>query len=131
MNKKEVITFRKPIQPNEKIEFIERIKADGVIESIKIRFYMGQELQLKVLPYIKHRGNKIEYMTTNPINNGDYSLAGDDDYFMFDVAVPVRYDDELLVKVENLSNEYIYNLSCDITIDYLGGTDRIIGGVVR
>lgn len=131
MNKKEVITFRKKIDALEKVKLIERIKADGIIESIKIRFYMGQELQLKVLPYVAHRGNKVEYMTTNPVGNGDYSIAGDDDYFIFDVAVPVRYDDDLIVSVENISSEFAYNLSCDITIDYLFGTNRVITGAVR
>lgn len=128
MNKKEVITYRKKLAPLEEIELIERVKDNGTVENIKLRFYSGQEMQLKVLPYIKHIGNKIEYVTSSP--TGDYYLAGDDDNFLLDVVVPINYDDEIVVKAINLSNINSYDMVCDITIDYYMGTDRVVGGVV-
>lgn len=128
MNKKEVITFRKAIDPLEELLLIERVKDNGTVENVKLRFYSGQEMKLKVLPFIKHTGNKIEYLTSSPTN--DFFIAGDDDNFILDVVVPVFYDDEIHVKVINESAEYIYNLVCDVTIDYYMGADRVIAGGV-
>lgn len=128
MNKKEVITFRKAIAPLEELTLIERVKDNGTVENVKLRFYSGQEMKLKVLPFVRHTGNKIEYLTSSP--TGDYFIAGDDDNFILDVVVPVFYDDEIHVKVINESTEYIYNLVCDVTIDYYMGTDRVIAGGV-
>ena len=130
MNKKEVITFRKAINPLEELLLIERVKDNGTVENVKLRFYSGQEMKLKVLPFVRHTGNKIEYLTSSP--TGDYFIAGDDDNFILDVVVPVFYDDEIHVKVINESSEYIYNLVCDVTVDYYMGTDRIVaGGVIN
>ncbi len=127
MNKKEVITFRKLIAPLEELLLVERVKDNGTIENVKLRFYSGQEMNLKVYPFVKHTGNKIENLTSSPTN--EYFLAGDDDNFILDVVVPVYYDDEIHVKVKNESVQYAYNLVCDVTIDYYGGENRIVGGV--
>lgn len=128
MNKKEVITFRKKILALESLTFSERVKDNGTIEKVSLRFYSGQEMQLRILPFIKHTGNKVEYLTTSPI--GDGFLYGDDDSFILDVVVPVFYDDEIIVKVENLSTTFNYDMVVDFTIDYYRGTDRIVGGVI-
>lgn len=126
-NKKEVISFRKKILAGEKGILSERIKADGTVETIRVRFYIGQELYLKVMPYIRHRGNKVEYPIT--VVGGDYWLTGDDDNFVFDVVIPVNNDDEFVVEFENTSS-YDYNLAVDVTIDYYAGQNRIVGGVI-
>lgn len=127
-NKKEVIIFRKLIAPGEKLTFEERIKENGTIESVKLRFYSGQEMNLKVYPFVRHTGNRIENFTTSPTN--EPYIMGDDDAFVFDVVIPVWNDDTLTVMVENASLTYSYNMVCDITVDYYSGTDRVVGGVV-
>lgn len=116
MNKREVILFRKKVKPLEEIELVERIKGEGAIKSLKLRYYLGQELQLQVLPFIRHKGNKIEYMTTSPTNQ--YYIAGDDDSFSFDVHIGVQNDDEMVVKAKNTNDTYEYDLICDIEIEY-------------
>lgn len=132
LNKKEVIVFRKNVPPNSKGRIMERVKDNGTIEKLMLRFYMGQELKLGVWPYIKHNGNKIESMVTiaGDETRDNLYLTGDDDQLVFDVVIPVYYDDEIIVEYENTSSEYEYNLVCDITIDYYLGTDRIVGGVI-
>lgn len=129
MNSKEIIAFRKRVPANTSGKLTERIKANGTIDKITVRFYIGQELHLKVMPYIRHIGNKIHYPITLGGGGGDYWLIGDDDTFNFDVSIPVYNDDEVVVEFENES-DYEYNLVCDFVIDYLGGTDRVVGGVI-
>lgn len=131
MNKKEVMVFRKLVPPNSKGKITERIKDNGTIEKLMIKFYIGQELHLRVWPYIRHNGNKIESLVTIAGDDvrDDMFLTGDDDTFIFDVVAPVYYDDELVVEFENIS-DYEYNLVVDITVDYYLGTDRIVGGVI-
>lgn len=128
MNKKEVIAFRHTIPPGGKGVLSERIKADGTIEGIKVKFYIGQELYLKVMPYIRHIGNKVEYPIT-VVGNGGKWLTGDDDNFSFEVVIPVKNDDEFVVEFENTS-DYEYNLVVDVIVDYYGGQNRIVGGMV-
>lgn len=129
MNSREVIAFRKKIEPLEEIEISERVKANGTLENIKFRFYLGQELQLKVMIFIRHKGNKVQYPYT-VAGGGEYYIAGDDDVFNFDVVIPIQNDDEIVCKVINLSEEWDYNLVCDVDIDYYGGNNRIVGGVI-
>lgn len=128
MNKKEVALFRKKLAPLEKIELVERVKDNGTLENVKMRFYMGQEMNLKITVYVKHTGNKTEQIFTSPTN--DYYVGGDDDTFIFDVIVPVYYDDEIIVKAINESNLYSYDMVVDVDIDYYQGTDRVVGGVI-
>ena len=128
MNKKEVIIFRKKVSANSKGKITERVKDNGTIEKLMIKFYIGQELHLKVWPYIKHTGNKVESMVTIAGDKDNY-ITGDDDNFIFDVVIPVFYDDEIVVEFENIS-DYEYNLVCDVTIDYYNGNDRVVGGVI-
>lgn len=128
MNKKEVALFRKKLDPLETIELVERVKDKGTLEKVKIRFYMGQEMNLKVTVYIKHTGNRIEQIFTSALN--DYWVAGDDDEFVFDVIVPIYYDDEIVVKAINQNATYAYDMVVDINIDYYQGTDRVVGGAI-
>lgn len=122
--KKEVLTFTKLIQAGEKIRLKERVKYDGYIEEIRIRFYAGQENTLKVTPYVQQKGNRIEDFFTYPAGTDNY-LSGEDDYNVYPVTLNVETDDEIVVYVENISNEDIltpegfpYTLRCDIIISY-------------
>lgn len=129
-DRKETISFRKEIAPNTKETMVERVKADGTIEGMMVRFYRGQELALKVRPYIEHKGKKIEDLVTYPSTGvivagelvaTDKFLSGDDDVFNFDVSVTVENDDYIKIWVHNTSTIYTYNVVVDITVDYIGG----------
>lgn len=128
-NKKEVVAIRTTVQAGQKKEIIERIKADGTIEGISIKFYYGQQLALKVYPYVRHRANRLEELLTYP-DGTEKAICGDDDTFKFDVVTPVKNDDELYIVLLNTSTEFDYNIAIDITIDYYAGQSRVIGGVI-
>lgn len=116
-NKKEVISFRKSVDPGESGKMTERVKAKGTVEGFKVRFYAGQEEDLRVRVYLRKVGNIIEELITYQGNN---FLSGDDDYFIYDVITPVKNDDEIVVEYENVTAEEVgaYTLSVDVSIDY-------------
>ncbi len=130
MNKKEVIAFRKSIAPSTKEEIRERIKADGTIEGVMVRFYPGQQRDLRVAIEKENRGNKTrESIVTYPAGT-DRFLSGDDDVVNIPCVLECQNDDEIIVTAENINSNYTYTLVCDVTIDYYGGKKRVIGGVI-
>lgn len=124
INKKEPIVFIKTIPAGTTDVLSERIKADGTIEGLIIRFFSGQENSLQVRPFVEHRGGLIEELVTYP-STTDRFLSGDDDYDEIPVSIPVRNDDYLKVSVTNTSI-YDYTLKVTIIVDYLGGMTRVV-----
>lgn len=94
----------------------ERLKDNGTVQEIRIRFYPGVERTLKVRPYILHKAGRAEDLFTYPSGTDPY-ITGDDDYLEFSVLVDFEYDDEIVVEYENTGN-YPYTLSCDIVVNY-------------
>jgi hypothetical protein len=125
LNKKEAVVFIKTIQPGEMLTFSERVKSDGTIEQVKIRFFRGQQKTLLVRPYVQHKGNKIEDLITYP-EDTDQALSGDDDNLNYETIVPVQYDDNLKVWVKNTDGVNAYTLHVSVMIDYYGGTQRVV-----
>lgn len=118
--KKEVIVFKKVVAPGEEVRLTERVKDNGVIEEMRIRFYPGVERELAVNVYASHKVNAREDLVS--YNEGAENLiTGDDDYFIYPVSVPVEYDDELVVYAKNKSAIYPYTLSVDVIVGYDGG----------
>lgn len=117
--KKEVIVFKKTIQPLEEVRFEERIKDNGVIESLRVRFYTGVENSLQVIPYVDHKINRREDLLSYN-EGGDKFISGNDDYFIYPLYIPVEYDDDLNVYVKNINATYPYTLSVDVIISYDG-----------
>lgn len=129
MNKKEVVSFRVTVPKGSKnIIYKERVKADGTVEEVRVRFYRGQQLALQVVPYVNHKGRKHEQLLTFAGNTNGY-LCGDDDYFVYPVVVPVEDNDYVSVMVTNTDAANDYTLSVDVVVDYYAGKNRIIGGV--
>jgi hypothetical protein len=127
LDKKEVITFRKEIPPSNgtpgKIK--ERIKGDGTIEEMTVRFYQGQQKALRVYPYIDRGEKRPESILTFP-DDGDQHLCGDDDNFKFPVVVSVENDEFIVIQYENTDSTNTMSLVVDVVIDYYGGKRRVI-----
>jgi len=117
--KKEVISFRASILENDTYTFKERLKDNGFIEEVKIRFYPGVEKSLRVNPYILHKENRREELVTFP-DMTDQFITGDDDYLTFPVSIEFAYDDEMAVDVSNVSDMYAYSLVVDVIVSYSG-----------
>jgi hypothetical protein len=115
--KKENIVIRKEMQPLESVTVKERVKYRGWIESCRIRFYAGQERELKVRPFVLHKGEKVEDFFTFPEGTEIY-VSGEDDTFDYPLTIEVEYDDEIHVRIMNTNDTYIYTAVVDITISY-------------
>lgn len=122
-DRKEVIAFRGTIAAGASGTLSERVKADGTVESVRARFYPGQQLALRVRPYVEHHGRKQEDLVTY-VGSVGY-LAGDDDSFDFPVVVDVSYDDEIKLDYNNTDGTFDYDLVVDIVVDYYGGKVRL------
>jgi hypothetical protein len=114
--KKEVVLFRKDIQPGVSEILSERIKSNGAVKSVKVRFYDGSEGSFHVNPYVLHKGSLQENVVSYP-DGGEKYMSGNDDDFNFDVSIPIEIDDELKVYVNNTSS-FVYTLVCDIGVVY-------------
>lgn len=124
--KREVIAIRKNVAPLQKFEVKERVKYNGSIEQIQIRFYAGQENELRVRPYVRHKGAKNETFFTYP-EGTDPFLSGEDDVLRYPLALEIEYDDEIVVYVENISDLYDYTLVCDIVVTYYSEPSHTTG----
>jgi hypothetical protein len=116
MLKKEVIAIRKTVTAGEEGRIKERLKDNGYVEEIRVRFYPGVERTLKVLPYILHKSTKQENFFTTP-EETEIFISGDDDSFVFPLSLSFEYDDELVVYYKN-EGTYPYSLVVDIIVEY-------------
>lgn len=116
--KKEIISIRKDIAPGTTVQFKERLKDNGALVNVNIRFYPGVENDLKVEPYILHKGNRREDIVTY-VEGSNGNISGDDDVFNFPVYLEFKYDDEFVVEVENVSTLYSYTLVLDGIVEYV------------
>lgn len=115
--KKEVIHFHTLYAAGEKYYLQERVKADGVITELRLKFNPGQEMELHVWPYVMHKGHKKEDFITF-VEYGYNYLAGDNDYLIYPVQIEVKYDDMIIIEAENTSTMYDYSLFADVVVQY-------------
>ena len=127
--RKESISFRGSLADGADVWLQERVKENGTIEGVRVRFYSGQELSLKVSIFLEKKG-EVPVSLISFASTTDTYISGDDDYFVFPVVVPVKYDDHVKVYVENDNGDgFAYHYAVDVDIDYYGGQRRIVGGV--
>lgn len=124
----EVVGFRATLAAGEKVTLSERIKGASIIEGLRMKFYPGQEGTLHIRPTLWQTGrNSLVDLVTYPADTNNY-LSGDDDYFDFPITLEALLDDELRLYCEN-TGAFPYTVSVDITVDYFGGVNRVVGGV--
>jgi hypothetical protein len=124
-NKKEVIVFRYDLAPGLEVNLQERVKAKGTIESVRVRFYKGQQLALKVNPYVEHTLQRNENLVTYS-ENSKQELSGDDDSSEYPSVVTVDVDDYIKVWAKNTDGVNTYTIVVDVVLDYYGGADRVV-----
>jgi len=123
-NKQEAIQFKQSIAPLETITLREPIKADGTIEEITVRFYTGQEGDLRARPYILKRTGALVDLVTY-VGELNY-LSGENDTLVFDVSMAVQKDDKVCVEFQNVDANFPYTGFLTAKVDYYGGTKRVV-----
>jgi hypothetical protein len=121
--KSEVISFRYEADPTEIYTLKERMKADGVVSQVNIRFYPGCELALEVKPFILHKGRRAEdFFTYAEFSKS--AISGDDDFFQFPVSLTFELDDEICVYFSNTDGINSYTVCVDVFVNYEAGGDE-------
>lgn len=115
----ENMSFRKVIAAGTEQTIKERIKDDGHVIGINVRFYPGVQKSLQVHPFVRHKLNHDEDLFSY-VAGTDTFLTGDDDTLKFEVNLAVEVDDEFCVYVKNTDGQYDYSLSVDVLIRYDG-----------
>jgi hypothetical protein len=121
--KAEVISFRYDVDPLEEFTLKERMKADGVVNQVNIRFYPGCELSLEVKPFVLHKGRRAEDIFTYA-GSSKQAISGDDDFFQFPVSVTFELDDEFCVYFINTDTANTYTVCVDVFVNYEAGGDE-------
>ena len=108
------------------------VRNDATIEHAEVRFYPGAQLDLQLkLEVVDENGTSKEIV--DPQGEKDY-IAGDDDFFKFDISVPIRKNDEIRIVAENVDqNGNAYDYVVNIEVDRLNGIERLadrIGGIL-
>ncbi len=121
--KSEVISFRYDADPTEIYTLKERMKADGVVTQVNIRFYPGVELALEIKPFLLHKGRRAEDIFTYA-EGSKVAISGDDDFFQFPVNLTFEYDDEFCVYFSNTDGVNSYTVCVDVFVNYEPGGDE-------
>lgn len=99
------------------------VRQDATIEHAEVRFYPGSQLDLQLkLQVISDDGTTKEIV--DPQGEKDY-IAGDDDFFKFNISVPIRDDDEIRIIAENVDqNGNAYDYVVNLEVDRMNGLER-------
>jgi hypothetical protein len=122
VNKREVISFRKSIAAGASDIIRERVKSNGTLEEVRVRFNPGQANTLRIRPVVEHKNNRLEDLVTYPTGTNQF-LSGDDDYLILPCSITVENDDFVEV-IANNTGAFSYTIVVDIVVDYLFGTER-------
>jgi hypothetical protein len=122
VNKREVVSFRKSIAAGASDIIRERVKSNGTLEEVRVRFNPGQANTLRIRPVVEHKNNRLEDLVTYPVGTNQF-LSGDDDYLILPCSITVENDDFVEV-IANNTGAFTYTIVVDIVVDYLFGTER-------
>lgn len=118
--------FSGSVAAGDSIEETAVVEADATIEEVRVRFYQGPRLGLRVDPFKKLNGrDKVSLVT---FIGRDY-IVGDNDHWVFPISEPVEEDDVIGVDVEN-TEDFAYDYVVDMILDEEGGTSRPIASLV-
>lgn len=125
----ESVVFRKQIAASTSGQMTERIKGEGTIEGARIIFPPGPAGTLHVTLYVKRLGDKLDSLFTFPTGGNQY-VSGDDEMLQYPTTFAVKNDEEIVVVYDNTDAVNAHELKVDVFVDYYGGENRIIGGVI-
>ena len=89
-------------------------KFNGILESIKVRFWGNTALQIKVKPFIEKLGSAPSPLVnffSYPPQTRDF-LDGNDEACFYDVKIPFKKDEVIGFNIQNINgvNSYEYNI---------------------
>jgi hypothetical protein len=103
--------------PKEESVIRERLKDNGQVQEVRVRFYPGVERTLQVSPYVLHKNNRREDFFTYPEGTEPY-ITGDNDYLIFPCSLDFQYDDEICIEYNHAGGDFPYTLAVDVVVTY-------------
>jgi hypothetical protein len=114
--------FAADVLPNTTIKLTRKVPADGTVEKVRIRTYVGNELALQIRPWVESERGRIRHLVTYAPAPAKQYVDGDDETWVFEIREPVEQNgDCLVVEVVNTSINYTYSMAVDIEVDHAGG----------
>lgn len=98
-----------------------RVPRDGTLEKLAVRIYIGAENTLRLNVYHEHEDGGQELLIQP---QGKNFIDGDDDRWEWDLAVPVRQNDAIVVDYENTDGTNAHNFRVTLDVDYYNGVER-------
>jgi hypothetical protein len=116
--------FRVTVPADTTITLNQPVPRDGTIERIRVRFYAGTELAVRVFPYVQDERGTRKPLLSFPVG-GKQWIDGDDDSFPFEIREPVfiKPKDRIYVEFKNtqLAGGFNYDVAVDIEVDHAAG----------
>jgi hypothetical protein len=103
--------------PKDESVIRERLKDNGQVQEVRVRFYPGVERTLQVSPYVLHKNNRREDFFTYPEGTEPY-ITGDNDYLIFPCSLDFQYDDEICIEYNHAGGSFPYTLAVDVVVTY-------------
>lgn len=104
------------------------VPQDATVEKLKVWHVPGSQDALKTRPMLKTStglGNLLDYP-----DNAEQFITGEPDDRPYHTVRSVTDDDEIVIQAKNESADHAYRFVITPTLDYAGGTDRFLGGVL-
>lgn len=102
----------------------------ATIEEVRVRIYNGPEWDLHISPFVQIGGDDAPRTDLINYQGKDY-VDGNADHFKFPVSESVTPGDVVGVDVENVEEDWAYDFSVDMDIEYLHGSERVESTVSR
>lgn len=103
------------------------ILAPCTIEQVRIRIYIGPQLDLILRPYLLRYNEMVEDLIRYADGAKQY-LDGDDDHIEGFISRPALPGEKVVVWYQNKNLVYPYDFAMDFVIEYAGGVSRFPGG---
>jgi len=100
---------------------------DGTVEKVTLWAVPGSEDDLELRPVIKSSGG--EEALLDYADDGENFVTGEPEGEPYLMSESVNAGDEIRVLATNNSADYAYRFRVQVTVDYAGGTKRVLSGV--
>lgn len=104
------------------------VPRDATVESVTVRMYPGPENDLEVVPFKRDQDTREDRIPLLTLVGKQY-VDGDDDVYEFRVSEAVAEEEILGVEAVNTNADSDYNIRVNMTVDYAGGTNRLLGSL--
>lgn len=125
------LTFARQVPAAEDDRVAYEVQRDATVEGVEARIYSGAENTLHLtIKHIPATGTPTPLVgTVDEDGTGKSYIDGDDDVYNWDVSHPVEKGDILVVDHDNTDGSNAHNYRVNMNLDYMDGTDRILGGI--